>query len=67
MAAAEVMDTGPDLAGIAAVIAASAGMVSAIGAIVIALKRKPDNSEDQARDELLMKLIAEKLEREEGQ
>jgi hypothetical protein len=44
-AAQEVATNGPDLAGVALVISAVAGLISAATAMVIALRRKPTDPE----------------------
>lgn len=61
----EVVSKGPDLTGIAAIIAASAGMLSAVGALIIGLRSKA--SDDAAQKDLLMDLVEElKAEREKN-
>lgn len=55
--------TGIDLAGIAAIIAASAGMVSAVGALVIGLRSK-SSSKGDARSEVLMELLEAQIRKD---
>jgi hypothetical protein len=60
--AASSVSSGLDLEGMAAVIAASAGLFSAVTALVLGLRTKKDDKAD-ARDELLMELLAERYRR----
>lgn len=60
MLAAAAASTGVDLAGIAAIIAASAGMVSAIGALVIGLRSK-NTSKTDVKSEVLMELLERQI------
>jgi hypothetical protein len=59
-AAAE--EVGPDLTGIAAIIAASAGMISAVGALIIGLRTKTSADRHDVKDELLLELAEELAE-----
>lgn len=63
-AAEEVVTKGPDYGGIAAIIAASAGVISAIGAIIIGLRTKSGGDND-AEKELLMELLKEQLKKDD--
>jgi hypothetical protein len=59
----ETVANGPDLTGIAAIIAACAGMVSAVGALIIGLRSKKDSADDQRTEvleDLVIKLLREK-------
>lgn len=62
--AAEQSDGGASLGGIAAIIAASAGMVSAVGAILIGWRSK-SNGDSDLEKELLMKLLKEQLDKDD--
>lgn len=55
----EVSTSGPDLTGIAAIIAASAGLLSAVGALVLGFRRPPASTDD-VKDELILELIEER-------
>lgn len=54
--------TGPDYAGIALVISAVAGLLSALTAMVIALRKKPGTDAQTAQ---ILQEIADKLTRDE--
>lgn len=63
-AAAQTVDKGVDLNGLAALMAASAGMVSAIGAIIIGLRSK-NNGKTDLENELLKDLLREQLKKDD--
>lgn len=66
----QTVESGPNLEGIAAIIAASAGMLSAVGALVIGLRSKGPSREEIERDikeRELMEKILKKLEGEDEQ
>lgn len=65
-AASQVVTKGPDLGGIAAIIAASAGMISALGAIVIGWRSK-NGSQNDVEKELLMKLLEKQLSKDDDE
>lgn len=62
----QVTSAGPDFKGIAAIIAASAGMVTAISALVLGLRSKSNSSNDaEKRAEVLEKLLIEQLQKKD--
>jgi hypothetical protein len=52
--------SGADLGGIAAVIAATAGLISAVGAIIIGLRSKSNTNTDEERA-ILLELLKDQL------
>lgn len=70
--ATEAVPAGPNLEGIAAIIAASAGMISAVGALIIALRPKKLSKEDEAalkaserKDQLILEMLERELKKDD--
>lgn len=59
----QVASSGPSLEGIAALIAALTGLITAIGAFVLGLRTKQDNKAE-ARAEVLEELLIKQLQKE---
>lgn len=55
---AQVNDQGPDLAGIALIITAISGLVATVGALILGLRRKPNDA-----TELALRILEREAER----
>jgi hypothetical protein len=63
-AAQQIADHGPDLAGIALVITATSGLIATVGALILGLRKKPnDPAADLAR--LILEREADRLRQPE--
>lgn len=60
--AADAVSTGgTDWIGIAAVIGASGGVITALGTILLGLRTKKDTEKDDAKDELILELLRQQV------